>query len=186
LLRKQVFIQPIEFPELSNMTVAHRGITHPPAGTEAYFKGFLSGQKKRTNSGRTRRRPSFLMCISADRPESRSWRVSLVPLIRYCQLFATFGPAPFQDIATGLGGHAGAEAVSISALATGGLIRAFHRRYRSLFQFDFIQENGHTYPAGNPKYNKMSEEPQLINSHEYPWMGSERSIYGHSLSQYLY
>jgi hypothetical protein len=137
MLGKQIFIQPVKFPELAHMAMSLGRVPHLTAGSEADFQAVGSGQKKRTNSGRTRRRPSFLMCISADRPESRSWRVSLVPFIRYGQLFTALGPAPFQDIATGLGSHAGAEAMGIGALTAGRLIRAFHRRYRSLFQFNF-------------------------------------------------
>jgi hypothetical protein len=42
------------------------------------------------------------------------------------QVLAAFGPAPFDDPATGFGGHAGSEAVAAFPADLAGLVRALH------------------------------------------------------------
>ena len=136
-IRKDVFVQPIELAQLAHVPVTLDRITDRPVGCESDLPSVLSGQKKRTSSGRTRRRPSLLTCSISARPLSRSERGNSVPLIRYGQSLTTLGSPTLEHVAASLAGHASPESVRIRPLAAGRLEGPFHARCRLLIFFRF-------------------------------------------------
>jgi len=81
-VRKEALVQAVEFTQLTNVPVTADGMADGARGGKADLAAALSGQKKRTSSGRTRRRPSFLTFTSSARRDSRSERGKLWLLIR--------------------------------------------------------------------------------------------------------
>ncbi len=116
--RKEFLVQTKELLQLAAIAIALDSRTHLTRRSAGEFPIRLSGQKKRTNSGSVRRRPSVRTRSSSERPERRSDRRNLVSLIRDCQPLAAFGSATREHRAAILRGHALAESVTIATTTT--------------------------------------------------------------------
>lgn len=115
--REEFLVQTKELLQLAAMAIALDSRTHLARRGAGEFPIRLSGQKKRTNSGSVRRRPSVRTRPSSERPERRSDRRNLVSLIRDCQPLASFGTATREHGTAILGRHAFAESMTIATTA---------------------------------------------------------------------